>query len=136
MPAAFAAAFDARLNAVTLGGIVDAVAPSLSAAGPVIAGNVDATWARARVVAGNAVFDLGTVELKSVAASNRWSTSVRNTGGNVAVLGTIIVDAGHAGGTLELRPDASASAAVRNALAQLGVRDDKGGIRITWQNPR
>jgi len=34
------------------------------------------------------------------------------------------------------QPDASASAAVRNVLARLGVPDEKGGVRITWQNPR
>lgn len=136
MPAAFAAAFDTRLNAVTVGGTVDAVAPSLAAAGEVIAGNVDATWTRARVVAGDAVFDLGTVVLKSVAGSNRWSASVQNTGGNVAVAGTIVVGAAGTSGTLELRPDASASAAVRNVLARLAVPDETGGVRITWQNPR
>ena len=136
MPAAFAAAGDARLRAVTLGGAIDAVAPSLSAAGDVVAGNIDATWARARVVAGDTAFDLGTVALKAVAAGNRWSGSVQNSGGNVAVTGTIVVDADHTRGTLDLRPDATASATVRNALAPLGAPDGTGGVRITWQNPR
>jgi len=135
-PAAFAALFDARLNAVTLGGTVDAAAPSLSAAGDVVTGNLDATWERARVVTGDAVFDLGAVALKSVAAGDRWSASVQNTGGNVAVTGTIDGGAANSSGTLELQPDASASAAVRNVLARLGVPDEKGGVRITWQSPR
>ena len=135
-PAAFAALFDPRLNAVTLGGTVDAVAPSLSAAGDVVTGNVDATWARARVVAGDAVVDLGTVALKSTASGNRWSASVENTGGNVAVTGTMVIGAANSSGTLELQPEPTASGAVRNVLARLGAPNERGSVRITWQNSR
>jgi hypothetical protein len=136
IPAAFAVAVDPRLQAVTLGGTIDAIVPSLSAARDALAGNVDATWTRARVVTGDAVFDLGTVSLKSTAASNRGSASIQNTGGNVAVAGTIVFDAANGNGTLELRPESTASPAVRNVLARLGVPDQTGGVRITWQNPR
>jgi hypothetical protein len=134
MPASIVAALDPRLQTLTLGGSVNVDAPSLSAAGDRIAGDVDATWTRARVVAGDAVLDLGSVAMKSSAATNGWTSAVGNRGGNVTVTGTIDGGSGGTIGALDLRPAANASDAVRNALALLGPPDGSGGVHVAWRS--
>jgi hypothetical protein len=136
MPASVVAALDPRLQAVTPGGHVTFEAPAVAAAGDSVSGSIDAAWTRARVVAGDAIVDLGTVALKSSATNQPWSASVQNSGGDVAVTGTIVDRNGATDATFDLRPAATAPVAVRNALSLLGAPDANGVVHFAWRNRR
>jgi len=136
IPASVLAAFDARLQSVTPGGSITVVAPLVSAAGDRVAGSIDAAWTRARVVIGDVVADLGSVTLKSSPANQPWTATIHNTGGDVAITGTVIDRNGATEGTFDLRPAATAAGAVRNALSLLGAPDASGVVHVAWRSQR
>lgn len=136
LPASVLAAFDSRLQSVTPGGSITVVAPLVSAAGDRVAGSIDAAWTRARVVIGDVVADLGSVTLKSSPANQPWTATIHNTGGDVAVTGTVIDRNGATEGTFDLRPAATAAGAVRNALSLLGAPDASGVVHVAWRSRR
>jgi len=136
VPAALLGALDSRLRAVTLGGSIDVDAPSLTLAGDVVAGTLDAQWGRARIVAGDAVVDLGTVSMTTDPSAQPATAKIRNTGGDVSVTGSIVDRAGQREVDVQLRPSATASGAVRNALSMLGPADGQGVVHLLWRAGR
>ena len=85
---------------------------------------------------GDVVADLGSVTLKSSPANQPWTATIHNTGGDVAVTGTIIDRNGATEGTFDLRPAATAAGAVRNALSLLGAPDASGVVHVAWRSRR
>jgi hypothetical protein len=136
VPAALLGVLDSRLRAVTLGGSIAVDAPSLTLAGDVVAGAVDARWSRARIVAGDAVVDLGTVSMTPDPSAQPATAKVSNTGGDVGVTGTIVDRADRREVDLQLRPSATTSGAARNALSMLGPADGPGSVRLLWRASR
>jgi hypothetical protein len=136
VPAAMLAALDPRLQALTPGGNIIVDAPSLSAAGDAVNGMLDARWTNARIVTGEAIVDVGTVTLTANLATRPATATISNTGGDVAVAGTIVERAGATDVDIVLRPAAAASAAARNALSMLGAPDPAGAIHVVWRAGR
>lgn len=136
VPAALLGAFDPRLQSMALGGSVIVEAPDLSIARDGITGAINATWTNARVVVGDAVIDAGSVTLTKSPAAQPATAIIANTGGDVAVTGTIVDRAGVSEGSVELRPAPTASVAVRNALSIVGNPDATGAVRVAWRGQR
>ncbi|HEY7788131.1 MAG TPA: type II secretion system protein N [Casimicrobiaceae bacterium] len=135
-PAALAAAFVPALKTVALGGNVDVQSSAFSFHEGVGVGVFDATWQGARIVAGQLALDLGIVSVSAVPKGDAQSGIIRNTGGDVAIDGTIDDQAGVVEVALLLKPTASASSAVRAMLPLLGIGDGAGSVRVTWRSNR
>jgi hypothetical protein len=133
VPAALAGAFDARLDAIALGGNVTLAAPAYGVRGASRTGEIDATWKHARVVADTANVDLGTVTFDSTPVDGGMAGSIRNVGGDVAVAGTLSDRAGALEASVTLTPTPAAPQAVRTILPMLGAPDGAGGVRIAWR---
>ncbi|HEX6136148.1 MAG TPA: type II secretion system protein N [Casimicrobiaceae bacterium] len=135
-PAALVTAFAPALNALALGGDLALDARSMTWRGGNATGTLDATWRRARVVAGGLALDLGTVTLTAAPAGGRLAGTIRNSGGEVALDGTI--DGGPAAidVALTLKPASGAPESVRRMLPLLGPADGTGGVRIAWRSAR
>jgi len=136
VPAAMLAALDPRLQALTPGGNIIVDAPSLSAAGDSVNGMLEAKWTNARIVTGEAIVDVGTVTLTANLAARPATATISNTGGDIAVAGTIVERAGAKDVDIVLRPAATASAAARNAVSVLGAPDATGAIHVVWRASR
>ena len=136
MPAALIGAFDPRLRYVALGGGVTVDAPSFTARGTAYSGTLDATWHDARVAVGDAVLSLGAVSLAAVPAAEGLTGTIGNTGGEVTIDGTLAGRAGALDASLTLRPNATASDAVRRVLPLIGAPDNAGAVRIVWRSDR
>ena len=136
VPAAMLAALEPRLQALTPGGSIGIDAPSLSAAGDAANGMLDAKWTNARIVTGEAIIDAGTVTLTANLATRPPTATISNTGGDVAVAGTVVERAGGADVDIVLRPAATAPPAARNAVSMLGAADATGAIHVVWRASR
>jgi hypothetical protein len=136
VPAAVVGAVDPRLQSVALGGNVAVDVPSFAASGTRHTGSVNATWENARLVSAATVVDLGTVSLTASPTGNGVAGTVRNTGGDVAIDGTLTDRTGVLEAILTLKPAGAAPDAVRSVLPLLGVPDGSGGARVTWRSGR
>ncbi|HKU85584.1 MAG TPA: type II secretion system protein N [Casimicrobiaceae bacterium] len=134
LPAAVAGAFDTRLDAIALGGQVALAAPAYALRGPSRAGEIDATWQHARIVAGGANVDLGTVTLDSAPVDGGSAGTIRNAGGDVSIAGTFSDRAGALDVALTIAPAPTAPQSVRTLLPLLGPSDGAGGVRIAWRS--
>jgi hypothetical protein len=132
VPAAAAGSVDSRLESIALGGDVALTAPAYALRGASRAGEVDATWQRARIVAGGANVDLGTVTLDSAPADGGTTGTIRNDGGDVSIAGTFSDRAGALDASLTIAPMPAAPQSVRTLLPLLGPPDGSGGVRIAW----
>lgn len=133
-PAALAPAFVTAQKALALGGDVALRAPSFSWRDDRGTGTFDATWRRARAVAGALAVDLGIVSASLAPSGDSLGGNIRNTGGDVALDGTIGERAGTIEVVLALKPTKSAPEAVRAMLPMLGASDGAGGVRLTWRS--
>ena len=99
-------------------------------------GAFDATWRKARVVAGAFAIDLGTVSASAAPAANGIAGTIRNAGGDVTIDGTLRDQAGVIDVTLALKPASGASETLRAMLPLLGPSDGAGGVRLDWRSNR
>ena len=136
VPAAMLATLHPRLQTMTPGGIITVDAPSLSSAGDAVGGILNATWTRARIVTGAAIVDVGTVTLTARLGTQPATATISNTGGDVAVAGTIVDKAGVTDVDVVLRPTATASVEAHDALSMLGAPDATGAIHVVWRVSR
>ena len=134
VPAAAAGSVDSRLEAIALGGDVALTAPAYALRGASRAGEVDATWQRARIVAGGANVDLGTVTLDSAPVDGGSTGTIRNDGGDVSITGTFSDRAGMLDASLTIAPAPAAPQSLRTLLPLLGPPDGSGGVRIAWHS--
>lgn len=132
VPAAAAGSVDSRLEAIALGGEVALTSPAYALRGASRAGEVDATWQRARIVAGGTRVDLGTVTLDSAPIDGGTTGTIRNDGGDVSIAGTFSDRAGVLDASLTIAPMPAAPHSVRTLLPLLGPPDGSGGVRIAW----
>ena len=134
VPAAAVGSVDSRLEAIALGGDVALAAPAYVLRGASRAGEVDATWQRARIVAGGANVDLGTVTLDSAPVDGGSTGTIRNDGGDVSIAGTFSDRAGMLDASVTIAPTPAAPQSVRTLLPLLGAPDASGGVRIAWHS--
>ena len=135
-PAALVAAFAPALNALALGGELALHSPSMTLRGGNVTGTLDATWLRARLVANGLALDLGTVRLSAAPAGERLAGTIRNSGGDIALDGTIDGSPAAIDVALTLKPANNAPESVRRMLPLLGPSDGAGGVRIGWRSAR
>jgi hypothetical protein len=134
VPATLVATLVPALSGIALRGEIDARAPAFAWRRGAVQGTIDATWQPATFVAGALPIDLGRVAVNARPAGEGIAGTVRNSGGALAIDGTVNV-AGHvATASLKLTPNASASAAVRALLALAARPDDAGTVTLTWQS--
>jgi hypothetical protein len=136
VPAAVFGGFDARLNAVALGGTTMFDVPAFTSHATGRTGELRASWDHARIVAGETVVDLGTVSLVTAPEGERLSGTIGNVGGDLAIAGTLADRPGGVDVVLALRPKATTPEAVRSVLPLLGVSDGAGGVPLVWQSDR
>lgn len=127
-----AVAFPAGV-APTLGGTLTVTSPAMSLARGEPSGTLDARWTGARIVAGDAVADLGTVRLAAKPQGNGLTGTLDNEGGNVRVEGTLTYATPTLAVDATLTPGADAPPALVRLLAALGAQDSAGRARIVWR---
>ena len=137
VPARIVAAFAPPLQNLALGGDLFVQTSAFAWENAGLSGTLAAQWRRARVVAGEAIVDLGTVALTTnPPRGGRLAGTIRNDGGDVAIDGSLAVDAGAIDVAMRLVPGPNASDALRQALPMLGVPDGSGGLSVTWRSGR
>jgi hypothetical protein len=150
LPAAFATELAPRLVALGRAGMLDvggtielrARSFELSPAGG--HGNLDARWDRARLVVAGTTVDLGQVTLAVAAQQGRLQGTLRNTGGDLAIEGTvrgsiagmIAGNPGPVATAITLKPLPSTPEALRRSLPMLGAPDASGAVHITLNASR
>jgi len=137
MPARIVAAFAPLLQNLALGGDVSVRTSAFAWERTGVSGTFAAQWRRARVVAGETIVDLGTVALTTnPPRGGRLAGTIRNDGGDVAIEGSLAVEAGAIDVAMTLVPTASASDALRQALPMLGAPYGAGCVSVTWRSGR
>ena len=134
VPAAAAGAVDSRLDAIALGGNLELAAPAYALRGAARAGEIDATWQRARIVASGVDVDLGTITLHSAPVDGGSAGTIGNVGGDVSITGTLSDRAGTLDTSMTITPAPAAPESVRTLLPLLGAPDGAGGVRIAWRS--
>ena len=129
---ALAAALPIRALAV-LGGTIAVSAADFAWTAKEKSGRIDAQWRGARLVSGDARADLGTVTLSAAPQGAALGGRIANTGGDVRLDGTVVVDAGGLSVEGTIAPAAGAPPAIARALAALGTPDAAGAVRIAWR---
>jgi len=139
-PAAVIFALVPTAKALAWGGEIAVQAPAFAWRDRLASGSLDVRWTDARVVAGTLGLDLGTVTLATTPVAtdpaHALAAVVHNTGGDVAIDGTITDRDGVVDVALSLVPAATAPEAVRQLVALLGARDAGGHAQIRWRSDR
>lgn len=135
-PAALVPALMSAQEALALGGDLELRAPAFSWRGNQGSGAFEATWRRARAVAGPLAVNLGIVSASIAPSGGALGGTIRNSGGDVTIDGTVGERAGVIDVALALKPAQSAPEAVRTMLPMLGTSDGAGGVRLTWRSAR
>lgn len=133
LPATALAMLLPKGSAPALGGTIAVTSPALSFEHGTPAGTLDAVWTGARLVAGDAVADLGTVRLAVKPQGNGLAGTLASDGGDVRVEGTLDYVARSLRIDATLTPGPNAPAAVTRALAMAGTADAAGRVRIAWR---
>ncbi len=120
-------------TAPTLGGTVSVTSPALSFERGTPAGTLDARWTGARLVAGDAVADLGTVRLAVTPQGNGLAGTLSSEGGDVGIEGTLSYAAPQLRVDATLTPGPNAPSAVTRVLAMAGTPDGNGRVRVAWR---
>ena len=122
------------------GGEIAVQAPAFAWRDRLASGSLDVRWTDARVVAGTLGLELGTVTIATTPGAtdpaHALAAVVHNTGGDVAIDGTITDRDGVVDVALSLVPAATAPEAVRQLVALLGARDAGGHAQIRWRSDR
>lgn len=98
-------------------------------------GTLDAHWRGARLVAGDVVADLGTVDLALAPQDKRLSGRLTNSGGEVRIDGTLTITVTDINVDATIAPAPDAPPQIARALASLGTPGAGGSVRITWRGP-
>lgn len=130
--AALAVLLPARSN-VALGGTVAFASPDFGWTGEHRSGALNARWRDARLFAGGALADLGTVDVSLSAQDQRLTGRIGNSGGDVRIDGTFNVAGGVASVDATVAPAPAAPPQIARALAILGAPDANGAVRVAWR---
>lgn len=120
-------------TAPVLGGTLAVTSPALTFERGTPSGTLEARWTGARLVAGDAVADLGTVRLMVKPRGNGLAGTLTSDGGDVRVDGTLTYAAPLLRVDATLTPGPETPAAVTRALALAGTPDAAGRVRIAWR---
>ncbi|MEO8506487.1 MAG: type II secretion system protein N [Betaproteobacteria bacterium] len=130
--AALAALLPSRSN-VALGGTVALASPDFGWAGERGTGVLNARWREARLFAGGALADLGTVDVSLSAQEQRLTGRIGNSGGDVHIDGSFNVADGVVSVDATVAPAPAAPPQIARALAALGTPDGNGAVRVAWR---
>ncbi|MFO1412820.1 MAG: type II secretion system protein N [Burkholderiales bacterium] len=120
-------------GAVTLGGTLALRTPSLDWNGNQASGSLNAQWSDARLAVGNAVANLGAVDVALAPAGDRLAGPLRNSGGDVRIDGNVSVAGRTVDVSANVAPAAGAPPHIALALAALGPPDAAGNVRVAWR---
>ena len=118
---------------MALGGTVAVTTADFTGRADVLRGAVAARWRDARVVAGGAVVNLGTVDLALAPQDDRLGGRIANTGGDLKIAGAVTLAPTSVAVDAMLTPLPSAPELVGRALAALGPPSAGGGVQVTWR---
>lgn len=130
--AALAGALPARALP-TLGGTVTVSAPAFAWAKGAGSGTIDVRWRGARLVVGDIVADLGTVEIAIAPQGSGLGGRLSGTGGDVRIEGTMTLAGANAGIDATVTPAPTAPPQLARALAVLGTPGAGGSVRFAWR---
>jgi general secretion pathway protein N len=117
----------------TLGGTVTLSASDFAWNDRTKAGALEAHWRGARVVSGDQVADLGTVDLAASAQDARIAGKLTNSGGDVRIDGNVTAAGNSVAVDATVAPNPGAPADIARALASVGTPDANGNVRIGWR---
>jgi hypothetical protein len=131
--AALSAAMPAR-GVATFGGTIAVTAGIFDWTASEQDGGINARWRGARLVVGDTIADLGTVEVSGSPRNGQLNGRIANTGGDVRIDGTVVASAaGAVTVDATVAPAASAPPNIARALAAIGSADANGAVRIAWR---
>ena len=133
-PAMLVPALVPDLASVALRGDLDVRAPSFTWRAGTASGAFDATWQQASVIAGGFAVDLGSVSAKGTPLPDGVAATLRNTGGDLAIGGSVAARGGLVDASLELTPTSVAPQPLRAMLPLLGHSDASGRVRVGWRS--
>ena len=125
-----------RLAASAVGGTLDLRAGAFEWSPAGGSGALDAQWQNARLVVAGTTVDLGTVALALAPRQGRLEGTVRNSGGEIAVDGTIAGNAASMDAAVTLRSLPSTPEVLRRSLPMLGPQDATGAVHIDLHGSR
>ncbi len=132
VPAGLAAALLPASGVSAYGGVVAISAREFTWDGSRADGAIDADWTRARMAIAGSSIDLGSVSAAFAAHQGDITGTLHNTGGELAIDGTISGQGSSISLALTLRPGAATPVALRRLLPLLGAPDASGAVRLTW----
>jgi general secretion pathway protein N len=97
-------------------------------------GGLNARWRAARLVVGETIADVGTVELALSPRNGALNGRIASSGGDIRIDGTVVV-ANSGAITLDatVAPSPSAPPTIARAVAAVGTPDANGAVRIAWR---
>ena len=137
LPATILESAFAGRSPATFGGDIRLEARDLAIEGTQGSGGLAMRWERARLVApdGTSV-SLGSVAARFVPRDGALVGRISNTGGEVAVDGTMTMSRGGVGLDATLAPRTGAAPAVVGVLRSLGPTDANGAVQLQWLSER
>ena len=133
LPAASLLGVSAARGLPALGGTLVLSSPAFAWSAGESKGTLDAQWRGARLVVGDTIADLGTVDLTVTPQGNGLGGRLASSGGDVRIEGTV----GLASSTLSVdatvAPAAGAPPSIARVLGALGTPDPSGSVRIVWR---
>lgn len=132
VPAGLAAALLPPSGVSAYGGLVALSAREFTWDGSRADGAIDADWTRARMAIAGSAIDLGRVFMALAARQGDITGTLHNTGGELAIDGTISGQGSSVSAALTLRPGTATPAALRRLLPLLGAPDASGAVRLAW----
>ena len=116
-----------------LGGTVSITSSAFAWNSKDASGAIALRWRDARLVVGEAVADLGLVDIAVAPQGNALSGRITNSGGSVRIDGTVTLAGPNLAVDATATPSPAAPAALARALAALGPPDANGSVRIAWR---
>jgi general secretion pathway protein N len=116
-----------------LGGTVTISAPSFASGNGAATGTLAARWRGARLVVGDVVADVGTVELALAPQGSGLGGRLSSSGGDLRVEGTVTIAGRNLGVDATVTPQATVPPQIALALAALGTAAGNGSVRFAWR---
>jgi hypothetical protein len=137
LPATILESAFAGRSPATFGGDIRVEARDLAVEGTSGSGGLSMRWERARLVASNGLsVSLGTVTARFVPRDGALVGRIANTGGEVAIDGTMTMSRSGVGLDATLAPRTGAPQAVVEVLSTLGPPDGNGAVHLQWLSER
>jgi hypothetical protein len=133
LPASSLLSVSAARGLPAVGGTLALSSPAFAWSDGESKGTLNAQWRGARLVVGDAVADLGTVDLTVTPQGTGLGGRLTNSGGDVRIEGTVALASSALSVDATVAPAAGAPLSIARALTALGTPEPSGSVRIVWR---